>query len=211
MKTNNILKEDIKKFTDELLKFNNSNDAFIFGLSSPSFEEALITYLDKFGISFDEEEIDITESPIDIDSDGYPFIEAYIEIKRFKLSLNCISYHHDYWDFYIENLVQWKDIYSKKEILKTLYERRNEHNEVELNTMDDLIENYYVGKKYVFVKVEEGTLIIPYYSTFDNSTCITYDVLDADESFLAKDNKEEIQNVINEYREIANFLEDSLK
>lgn len=106
MKTNNILKEDIKKITEGLLKFNNSDDTFVSGLSSPSFEEALNIYLDEFGISLNEEEIDITESPIDIDSDGYPFIEAYIEIKRFKLSLNCISYHHDYWDFYIENLVQ---------------------------------------------------------------------------------------------------------
>ena len=41
MKTNNILKEDIKKFTDELLKFNDSDDIFVSGLSSPSFEEAL--------------------------------------------------------------------------------------------------------------------------------------------------------------------------
>lgn len=211
MKTNNILKEDIKKFTDELLKFNNSDDIFVSGLSSPSFEEALTTYLDEFGVSLDEEEIDITESPIDIDSDGYPFIEAYVEIKRFKLSFNCITYHHDYWDFYIENLVQQKDTYSKKEFIKALYDRRNEHDEVELDTINDLIENYYVNKRYAFVKVEEGILVIPYYNTYDNSTYTTYDVLDIDESFLTKDNKEEIEDIINEYREVANFLEDSLR
>lgn len=77
--------------------------------------------------------------------------------------------------------------------------------------MDDLINNYYMDKKYVFVEVEEGVLAISYYRTYDNSTYRSYNVLDRDESFLTKDYKEEIIDIINKYREIANFLEDSLR
>lgn len=210
MTTNYILKNDIKELLSELLKFNHSDDAFIYDLQSPCFKNALKNYLDDFNISLDYDEISVTENPIDIDDDGYPFIDSNIEIKKLNIIFSCRAYHHNYWDFYIENLFYQKNIYFKKDLKKILSERKNEDNNIELEVISDLIENYYIDKEYVFTEVKEGVLAIPYYNTYNNSICTTCNALEIEESFLIQDNIEKVLEIISQHKEIANFLEAKL-
>lgn len=211
MMTNYILKNDIKEVLNQLLKFNHSDDAFICDLKIPCFEDALRNYLDEFNISLDKNEITVDEGPIDIDDDGYPFIDANIEIKKLKISFRCRAYHHNYWDFYIDNLIYKKNNYFRKELIKMLNERKNEDNKIELEVLSYLIEDYYTDKEYIFIEVKEGVLAIPYYNTCNNSICTPCNALEIDESFLIQDNIEKIQDIISQHREIVNFLEDNLK
>lgn len=211
MVTNYVLKNDIEKVLNHLFEFNHSDDAFVECLQSPCFKDALINYLDEFSITLDRNEIDVNEFPISIDCDGYPFIDADIEIIKMKISFKCRAYHHEGWDFYISNLSYKKNNYFKKELIKMLNERKNEDNKIELEVLSYLIEDYYTDKEYIFIEVKEGVLAIPYYNTCNNSICTPCNALEIDESFLIQDNIEKIQDIISQHKEIVNFLEDNLK
>ena len=50
------------------------------------------------------EMIDLISDKMDIDGDGYPYVENTIRISKYKCEVLISAYHHSGWDFYVEDI-----------------------------------------------------------------------------------------------------------
>ena len=69
----------------------------------PDFEEALIDYADEYDVCLNESDVEVLSSKMDVDGDGYPYIENNIRISKYKCEVLISAYHHSGWDFYVED------------------------------------------------------------------------------------------------------------
>lgn len=70
----------------------------------PDFEEALIDYADEYDVCLNESDVEVLSSKMDVDGDGYPYIENNIRISKYKCEVLISAYHHSGWDFYVEDI-----------------------------------------------------------------------------------------------------------
>lgn len=203
-------KNMIKKSTNLLLGYSNGDEPFVSGLSEPCFITALKSYFCMFNINIQTKDVYIKENPIEVSAEGIPLIKARIGIKKLNISFCCTASHYKGWDFYVDDLVIEKNIFTKKVLTDVLNARKNENNQIELDVVKDVLYDYCIDKNYVFVELDEGILAIPHYNTCNESICSPNNVLDLEDSFFIHQEVDKIQDVINEYRDMINFLESGL-
>ena len=95
-------KYKVVNFAEILKNLMDSDEPFIEGEEYPDFEEVLIDYADEYDVHLDELDIEILSNKMDIDGDGYPYVENTIRISKYKCEVLISAYHHSGWDFYVE-------------------------------------------------------------------------------------------------------------
>lgn len=90
-------------FAEILKNLNGSNEPFVEGEQYPALEEVIIDYADNYDVCLNELDIEVLSSKMDVDEDGYPYIDNSIRIPKYKCEVLVSAYHHSGWDFYIED------------------------------------------------------------------------------------------------------------
>ena len=79
-----------------------NEEAIVENEQYPLFDNVLIDLADDYGVKLIESDIVVQSTVMDIDEDGYPYIEKTIRIPKYDCSFILCAYHHQKWDFYIE-------------------------------------------------------------------------------------------------------------
>lgn len=80
-----------------------SDEELCTGEDYPLFDEVLINFANDNDVILKAFDIEKISSQMDIDSDGYPYIEQRLQIPKYKCRFTVKAYHHNKWDFYIED------------------------------------------------------------------------------------------------------------
>lgn len=87
----------------EVLEKFKGDDAFD-SSQFPNTIETLMDLLNDNGFEFVEEDFNILESSKEIDLDGFPYIDEKIAIVPANIVVKLTVYHHEEWDFYIDDI-----------------------------------------------------------------------------------------------------------
>ena len=89
---------------EKLKNAQNKEECFLENEEYPDIENALISLLCGCNIDIVEKDIEVLSSEINIDADGYPFIKKCMKVSKLGVVIAIIAYHHNNWDFYIDNI-----------------------------------------------------------------------------------------------------------
>lgn len=90
---------DFAKILEDL---SGSEQPFVEDEQYVAFDEVLIDFADDKGVNLIETDIEVLSTSMDIDGDGYPYVEKDIKISRYGCRALIKAYHHRKWDFYVE-------------------------------------------------------------------------------------------------------------
>lgn len=96
--------DKVKKLQDNLAEpfytndYPDLNDGFIDALNEALFND------ENEGIFISKENIEsiIEDNTLNIDGDGFPYLNYSIKIKDIDLFIDIVVYHHVNWDFYLK-------------------------------------------------------------------------------------------------------------
>lgn len=93
-------------------------------------------------------------------------------------------------------------------LLEELELRKNDYDECEVSTLEDVVgHDYYLkDRDNVYVLVEDGLLVIPFDTVVDNEHLIAYNILCLSISYLAKNEVDRVTSIIQEREAVLNLL-----
>lgn len=89
-------------FSEMLKEAMSDVEPFCAEKDYPLFDEALIDFANDKDVVLSESDLFIISTSMDIDEDGYPYIDNTIQIPKYKSEIVISAYHHNKWDFYIK-------------------------------------------------------------------------------------------------------------
>ena len=100
--SNEFSEYEIIDFAGLLKEAKSTTEPFCTDEKYPLFDEVLIDFANDNDVILNEFDIIVKSTIMDVDGDGYPYIEKNITIPKYKCELVICAYHHSKWDFYIE-------------------------------------------------------------------------------------------------------------
>lgn len=99
-----------KMFIDMLKEICKTNNTISENKEYLAFEDVLIDFASDNGVTLNELDMIELSSSMDVDADGYPYVEKKIEIAKYKCNLTIRAFHHRGWDFYVEDIEDVENI-----------------------------------------------------------------------------------------------------